>query len=130
MAKICQKNYINESKKYSGTSLKGTAMGPRKSICYGEVSVMYRSWVFCPNCIFSLYTYVSTPVTPHLPYSKHVCAYFDLVTTIFKIIKMIYKTLRLSHCLHFHAELGQIPVLSYIHCQFFHAFCKVSIAGL
>ena len=70
------------------------------------------------------------PYHPHIPYSPQVCTNLDLFTPIFNIIKMIYETFQLSHCLHFHAESGQIPILSHIHCQFLHAFCKVWSSGL
>ena len=70
------------------------------------------------------------PYHPHIPYSPQVCTNLDLFTPIFNIIKMTYETFQLSHCLHFHAESGQILVLSHIHCQFLHAFCKVWSSGL
>ena len=55
-----------------------------------KVSAMER----CPLCIgleffvqiiFLVYIHVSTPCHPHLPYSKHVCVYFDLFTPTFNI---------------------------------------------
>ena len=59
-----------------------------------KVSAMER----CPLCIgleffvqiiLLVYIHVlALPVTPHLPYSKHVCVYFDLFTPTFNI-KMI-----------------------------------------